>query len=95
MPVDKQQTAMQDKIEERIIELSGMLTIKLSKVESYADLSETEKIPFRVMQAEIRALKEYSVGEDLDYWLKRCIDEEQYCASEGIKRVKQFIKQIS
>ena len=85
-----------DIIEERITELMGILTIKISQSEKlYADMTEKEKIPFRVMQAEIRALKEFSVGENLDYWAERCIAEEQYCACAGIERVKKWIENNS
>ena len=79
-------------IEERIIELKNIAVIKLSKVKSYTALTELEKIPFRIMQAEILALEEYLKGQDLDNWLSKCVESEYYCAAEGIKKVKEWLK---
>jgi hypothetical protein len=84
-----------DIIEERITELTGILTIKISKNDRlYADLSEQEKIPFRIMSAEITALKSYLKGEDLDYQISVSVDYENYCGAEGIKRAKDWIKNV-
>lgn len=44
------------------------------------------------MQAEILALEEFMKGEDLDKWMKLCIENEEYCAAEGIKKAKEWIK---
>lgn len=84
-----------DIIEERITELTGLLAIKISRNEKiYADLSEQEKIPFRIMSAEITALKEYLKDRDLDYQMSVSVDYENYCGAEGIKRAKDWIKNV-
>jgi hypothetical protein len=84
-----------DIIEERITELTGLLVIKISRSKKlYADLSEQEKIPFRIMSAEITALKSYLKSEDLDYQISVSVDYENYCGAEGIKRAKDWIKNV-
>ena len=84
-----------DIIEERITELTGLLAIKISKnTDKYSDLSEQEKIPFRIMSAEITALKSYLKNEDLDYQIAVSVDYENYCVAEGIKRAKDWIKNV-
>jgi hypothetical protein len=85
-----------DIIEERITELTGLLVIKISRNEKlYADLSEHEKIPFRIMSAEITALKSHLKGDDLDYQISVSVDYENYCGAEGIKRAKDWVKNVS
>jgi len=82
-----------DFIEERITELTGLLAIKISKNPIlYAELSEKEKMPFRIMLAEITALKEYLKGHDLDCQMSVSVDYENYAGAEGIKRAKDWIK---
>jgi len=79
-------------IKERITELTGLLAIKISKnVKVYANLSEKEKIPFRIMSAEITALKDLLKGNCLNFHLSVVIDCEHYCGAEGIKRAKDWI----
>ena len=84
-------TVMRDLIDERVIELKNILVIKLSLKSPYTSLTELEKIPLRVMQAEILALKELSVGGDLDAFLSSCVEKERYCGAEGIKKAKEWI----
>ena len=82
----------QDIIKERITELTGLLAIKISNsVKVYDNLSEKEKIPFRIMSAEITALKDLLKGNCLDFNLSVVIDCEHYCGAEGIKRTKDWI----
>lgn len=82
-----------DLITERITELTGLLTIKISRNEKpYADLSEQEKIPFRIMSAEIMGLKSYLEGEDLDYHLAISVKYEHYAGAEGVKRANEWIE---
>lgn len=56
------------------------------KISVYNNLSEREKIPYRIEIATVVALEEIQKGTDLKPVLKRCIQKEQYCGAEGIKR---------
>jgi len=78
-------------IADRLTEIYISLRRKMSSVESYRDLSEKEKIPFRVMQAEMTALKEALKGTNLDEALESCIANEEYCGAEGVKRAIQWL----
>jgi hypothetical protein len=82
-----------DIVNERIIELKNILTIKLSLISPYSSLTESERFPFRAMQAEIQALEYLSTGGDLDTFLSFCVENEYYAAAEGGKKVKEWIKE--
>lgn len=58
---------------------------------SYRELSELNKIPIRIMTAEIWALESLRDGIDLSTDLKWCVANEQYCGAEGIRRANNFI----
>ena len=58
----------------------------------YSDLSELEKIPLRINMAEKLALEYLHKGIDLSGDLKWCIDNEQYCGAEGIRRALEKSK---
>jgi len=60
-------------------------------IADYNNLTELEKIPYRVEIATVLALEELQKGTDLKPVLKRCIEKEQYCGAEGIKRALQLI----
>ena len=62
------------------------------EIVEYNKLSELEKIPYRVEIATVLALEEIQKGTDLKPILKRCIEKEQYCGAEGIKRALHLIK---
>lgn len=79
-----------EQIELRTALIKIRLSVKLAHGGSYKDLSETEKIPFRVMQAELEALKELKIGTDLNKWLDDCVEKEYYCGAEGIKRILEL-----
>ena len=78
-------------IEKRLIELKVDLTDRLRLVKSYADLTEQEKIPFRVSQAEFLAMEDYKKGENLETHLEISIRYEYYCSAAGIKKAIEFI----
>lgn len=61
------------------------------KLADYNKLTEMERIPYRIEIATVLALEELQKGTDLKPVLKRCIEKEQYCGAEGIKRALQLI----
>lgn len=80
-----------DNIHDRISELKNIIVIKLSKTKPYKELSERDKIPFRILQAELMTLEELLNNDlDLDFIIKENVKREQYCAAEGTKRVKEW-----
>ena len=82
-------------IQERVNELTNLLTIKiLENKKPYVDLSENEKIPYRIISAEITALKSYLKGEDLYFHMLVSVDYENYAGAEGIKRAKDWINTV-
>lgn len=57
----------------------------------YYELTEIEKIPLRIQRAKELAIIDLTNGVDLNCSLNWCIENEQYCAAEGIKQaLKQF-----
>jgi hypothetical protein len=84
----------EDIIKERIAQLTRITGMALQGLKSYRDLPEKEKIPYRIMSAEILALEELLKGADLDEWMKSCVSKEHYCGAEGIKKAKEWIKSI-
>lgn len=61
------------------------------KIAEYNNLSELEKIPYRIEIATVLALEEIQRGTDLKPVLKRCIEKQQYCGAEGINRALHLI----
>ncbi len=57
----------------------------------YNNLSEREKIPYRIEIATVLALEEIQKGTDLKPVLQRCIEKQHYCGAEGIKRALQLV----
>ncbi len=81
-------------IDSRIEEIDRQIISKLSESQKwYRDLTELEKIPLRVLQAEKTALLEIKEKADLRNYLKECVENEWYCGAEGIKRALEFINQ--
>jgi hypothetical protein len=57
----------------------------------YKELSESEKIPLRVITAEMEGLKSFIFQENLDKHFQCCIENEQYTGAEGIKNAKKWL----
>ncbi len=53
----------------------------------YSDLTEAQKIPFRIKMAEKIAREELAKGTDLKPIIDILVEQENYCGAEGIKRV--------
>lgn len=79
-------------IEKRICNCKTKLSVELESVSvgTYSQLTEQEKIPFRVRQAEIQSLKELLFNQDLNKYLDECIEKEYFCMAEGIKIVRNW-----
>ena len=91
--VDRQ-IAIADLVFERMQEIQRQLFQNhLNSKISYKDLSEAEKIPLRVKAAEIQALKEFIFGENLELLLDQCVEKEEFCGAEGIKKAKSWIRE--
>lgn len=70
------------------------LTIRKDKffVGEYRYLKESEKIPIRIIIAEMESLRVFMFSDDdLDKQIEICIQNEQYCGAEGIKNAKQWL----
>lgn len=82
-----------EKVSERIKSLRDS-TIRKNKlfVGEYRNLKESEKIPIRVVIAEMEALREFMFGDDnLDNHIQICVENEQYCGAQGIKNAKKWL----
>lgn len=82
-----------EKVSKRI---ESLRNITIQKNQSYSgeykDLQESEKIPIRVVIAEMEALREFMFGDDnLDKYIEICVKNEQYCGAEGIKNAKKWL----
>ena len=78
-------------IEERIIELEKKCKIELLKLRFCSELSDYDKIPLRIIRAEILALQDFFEHGDLPTHIEICVDFEQHCGAEGIKNAKEWL----
>src|SRR4051812_21245927 len=90
-----------DDIKSRRDEVHQILITKMREAGGYTDLSVQEKIPLRIMAAEILSLeslvKTLSIKNldqaitDLENTIQECVTKERYCGAEGLKRVKDWL----
>jgi hypothetical protein len=78
-------------LQERINFLKNVSRGESLKIRCYNELSELEKIPFRVQQAEILALEEFIKNGNLSNYLEVSVKYENYCGAEGIKKAKEWL----
>lgn len=80
-------------VQKRIDTLVNDLAIKISHMKTgYKDLSDEEKHPLRIMQAEIMALKMFMDGDSLDEAIEWCVEDESFEGAAGIKKAKYWIE---
>lgn len=80
-------------VDNRIFTLNVQaLKMNLNLKQDYKTLPESEKIPFRVLNAEIIAM-EFPNKEFMKQRLDACVRNEYFCGAQGIKNAMDWCEQ--